>query len=57
MVGMNLKDSRCVRLSDGYLMPVLGLGTYALEDVSWMEKNGQCPLYGWALKSWWVSWH
>ncbi|XP_049632269.1 aldo-keto reductase family 1 member C15-like isoform X4 [Suncus etruscus] len=30
---MELKGSRCVRLSDGHLMPVLGLGTYASEDV------------------------
>ncbi|XP_049632268.1 aldo-keto reductase family 1 member C15-like isoform X3 [Suncus etruscus] len=30
---MDLKGSRCVRLNDGHLMPVLGLGTYAQEDV------------------------
>ncbi|XP_049632274.1 aldo-keto reductase family 1 member C15-like isoform X8 [Suncus etruscus] len=30
---MDLKGSRCVRLNDGHLMPVLGLGTYAHEDV------------------------
>ncbi|XP_004617446.1 aldo-keto reductase family 1 member C15-like [Sorex araneus] len=30
---MDLKGSRSVRLSDGHLMPVLGLGTYASADV------------------------
>ncbi|XP_016045255.1 aldo-keto reductase family 1 member C15-like isoform X4 [Erinaceus europaeus] len=30
---MDLKRSRCVRLSDGHHMPVLGLGTYAPEEI------------------------
>ena len=35
-----LNHSRSVKLNDGHFMPVLGFGTYALEEVSGAQGTG-----------------